>query len=93
MHRQDEFIRFHRGRAPHGNGLLSHAGEPLADSPLTQQAEHLLFDEAGKKEAVEQLDLPGFRNAAAFNAQLGDVGGRHASNLGFGFPGLRGGAL
>ena len=73
-HGQDELVQFHGGGAPHGDGFLSHAGEPLADAALAQQAEHLLFNQPGEQQPVEEFDLPVRGDAAVFDAQFGDVG-------------------
>ena len=81
VHRQDELVGVQRSGAPHGNGFLTHAAEPFADSALPKQAEHFLFDESREQKLIQQAEHPVCIQTAVLDAQSGDVGCRHAPNL------------
>lgn len=81
VHGQDKFILSQGRSAANGNGLLSHSAEPLADSTLPEETEHLLLNKARQQELIEQLNHAIGIQTTVFDAQVGNVGMRHTSNL------------
>lgn len=81
VHGENEFILKQGRRAPHGNRLLTHSGEPFADAALPQKAEHFLFNQPRQKQMIEQFEHAIRRQASVGDVELGNVGVRHGSNL------------
>jgi hypothetical protein len=54
--RHDPLVFVERFGDAYGDGFLTDAAEPLGDFSLTEQDEHLLFNQSGKQDGAIQFD-------------------------------------